>query len=202
MKSGLSSKKLQKIRISSSEKKLDPWCACRVLNLIKFTATSHLPPVSLILITNKKNHVHEIFPQVCCCGEKFKKFFVYECNFCEGLKKATLKIAKHFADLRIKNFNQFSLFIFQLNAPAIHQLSRFSNTLRTLWWVDSFNSSHADVLIEPNDLDEQPELGVNPFIIAAWRCSKLTELVVHGKLPVTLYIFIRRNPTLWKQGIY
>ncbi|CAH0391614.1 unnamed protein product [Bemisia tabaci] len=68
----------------------------------------------------------------------------------------------------------------QLNAPAIHQLSRFSNTLRTLWWVDSFNSSHADVLIEPNDLDEQPELGVNPFIIAAWRCSKLTELVVHG----------------------
>uniref|UniRef100_A0A1B6LRU6 F-box domain-containing protein n=1 Tax=Graphocephala atropunctata TaxID=36148 RepID=A0A1B6LRU6_9HEMI len=61
----------------------------------------------------------------------------------------------------------------KLNVEAVHQLSFYSETLRSIWWVDSMSCRGNSTLLQELDT-------VNPFIMCCWRCHNLEELVFLG----------------------
>ncbi|KAG8290183.1 F-box only protein [Homalodisca vitripennis] len=60
-----------------------------------------------------------------------------------------------------------------LNVEAVNQLSFYSETLRSIWWVDSMSCQGNTTLLQRLD-------NVNPFIMCCWRCHHLEELVFLG----------------------
>ncbi|KAG8225546.1 hypothetical protein J437_LFUL002062 [Ladona fulva] len=66
-----------------------------------------------------------------------------------------------------------ALFCEQVNLQTLNLLSVwYYNTLRSVWWVDSFPGA---LPVEAVD-EEQPD----PLVMAAWRCTQLEELVLIG----------------------
>ncbi|XP_046661224.1 F-box only protein 33 [Homalodisca vitripennis] len=61
----------------------------------------------------------------------------------------------------------------KLNVEAVNQLSFYSETLRSIWWVDSMSCQGNTTLLQRLD-------NVNPFIMCCWRCHHLEELVFLG----------------------
>jgi len=74
----------------------------------------------------------------------------------------------------------------KLNVEAVHQLSFYSDTLRSIWWVDSMSCQGNATLVETTNI-------INPFIMCCWRCSHLEELVFlgHKYLFLDVYAVIR-----------
>jgi hypothetical protein len=71
--------------------------------------------------------------------------------------------------------------LFQLNSGALHLLSSwYMHSLRSLWWVDSVESAAAHCLVQ-SSADEQPD----PLVMAAWRCSRLEEIILLGWLKLS-----------------
>uniref|UniRef100_A0A1B6C1Q6 F-box domain-containing protein n=1 Tax=Clastoptera arizonana TaxID=38151 RepID=A0A1B6C1Q6_9HEMI len=64
----------------------------------------------------------------------------------------------------------------QLNCEALNMLSSYTNTLRSIWWVDSFNSAASNYLLGASDI----HYPINPFVMCCWRCPGLEELVILG----------------------
>lgn len=79
----------------------------------------------------------------------------------------------------------FLFFTFQLNRKALNKLYIYWNSLRSLWWVDSPLYSDNDILIkdefDEDFMDQEYQESMNPFILAAWRCIHLEEIVLFGK---------------------
>jgi len=70
------------------------------------------------------------------------------------------------------------LVLWQLNIYALHRLSTwYSNTLRSLHWVDSLQSEKTSCLTELVEVQN-----INPIVMCAWRCKRLEEIVLIGRL--------------------
>lgn len=85
------------------------------------------------------------------------------------LEKTILKKAMPLTHLRL-------FFCETLNDNALNSLHMYSNSLRSLWWVDSPVYSDSDVLVK----DDFNMGNMNPFIFASWRCVNLEEIVLIG----------------------
>ncbi|XP_054278398.1 F-box only protein 33-like [Macrosteles quadrilineatus] len=86
----------------------------------------------------------------------------------DGVDVLHTKILRHAMPLtHLKVF-----FCEKLNIEAVHQLSLYSDTLRSIWWVDSMSNTGNHSLVESTL--------VNPFVMCCWRCHKLEELVFIG----------------------
>ncbi|XP_075215156.1 F-box only protein 33-like isoform X2 [Lycorma delicatula] len=76
-----------------------------------------------------------------------------------------------------------AFFCEQLNYDALHYLTFYAKTLKSIWWVDSFCYSSNWILIEPGRR-EDIFLNMNPFVMCSWICQKLQEIVLLGTVAI------------------
>lgn len=70
-----------------------------------------------------------------------------------------------------------------MNIQVLHKLLDYRNTLESLIWVDEHALNPASLLREHWRFE--PFVGdndTNPLIMLSWICTKLSELVIFGKL--------------------
>jgi len=76
-----------------------------------------------------------------------------------------------------------------MNIEVLHKLLDYRNTFQSLIWVDEQSMNPAGLLKGHWHLEPSADgIETNPLIILSWVCSKLTELVVLGKLVYLLII--------------
>lgn len=93
----------------------------------------------------------------------------------DGVDVLNRKILK--AAMPLTHFRVF--FCEKLNLDALHSLHKYRSTLRSIWWVDSFNCSSSTALIDLYHYDEAFP-NINPLIMCSWLCPKLQEIVLFG----------------------
>ncbi|XP_067002724.2 F-box only protein 33 [Anabrus simplex] len=72
-----------------------------------------------------------------------------------------------------------AFFCEKLNCRALQCLSDwYTQSLRSLWWVDSMSSPACYCLVQQYILDEQMQ--PDPLVILAWKCTNLQEIVLLG----------------------
>jgi hypothetical protein len=78
-------------------------------------------------------------------------------------------------------FYNYPYLIFKVNIDALHILyDYYPSCLSALWWVD-ITSSNENATLDAYEISNgQP----HPLVMVAWRCLKLKELVIIGKIVI------------------